>query len=108
MNAKHPQQSCQRGDTTAIKFSLLALLVCAEGFKSPEKLGDAMDSSAGNQRLASLQKQLDIENKVGLRVLCSSAPNSCEQADLHRCLMGHFCVFVCCCLRVSKLGLFQL
>ena len=70
--AEQSEQISQRGGTGAIKFSLLALLVCAEGFKSPEKLGDAVDSSAGNQRLASLQKQLDIENKVGLCVHCSS------------------------------------
>nr|KAG5690913.1 hypothetical protein BaRGS_003404 [Batillaria attramentaria] len=38
--------------------------LATEGVKSPEKSGDAVDSNAGNQRLASLQKQLDIENKV--------------------------------------------
>lgn len=35
-----------------------------ERMKSPEKAGDAVDGNGGNQRLASLQKQLDIENKV--------------------------------------------
>ena len=70
--AEQLEQISQRGDTRAIKFTLLASLVCADGFRSPEKLGEAMDSSAGNQRLASLQKQLDIENKVGLCVHCSS------------------------------------
>ncbi|XP_076455221.1 serine/threonine-protein kinase N2-like isoform X2 [Babylonia areolata] len=35
----------------------------AEGVTSPEK-SDGVDGSGGNQRLASLQKQMDIENKV--------------------------------------------
>ncbi|XP_025111624.1 serine/threonine-protein kinase N2-like isoform X3 [Pomacea canaliculata] len=38
--------------------------ISTERMKSPEKAGDAVDSNGGNQRLASLQKQLDIENKV--------------------------------------------
>ena len=42
---------------------MVVCLVCAEGVMSPEK-SDSLDGNTGNQRLASLQKQLDIENKV--------------------------------------------